>query len=148
MIFLRGFAFVGIFCCVSALLENEISLKCMGKVYQNVTLTAYYPDYNDQDHEHGYQDKQGKKLRTLQDYLDNRADFVTLAMDETIGIPYGTKVCIPELNQQYGHRILLEVRDSSYDLSGNGFTRADICVRSEVDSYDKSVNRLVHLVFI
>ncbi|KAJ8942799.1 hypothetical protein NQ318_013014 [Aromia moschata] len=48
----------------------------------------------------------------------------------------------------YGHRIILEVRDSSFDLSGSGYTRADICVRSEIDSYDVHVNRIVTLVFI
>lgn len=80
--------------------------------------------------------------------MDNRSDFVTLAMDESLGIPYGTKICIPELNQHFGHRIKLEVRDSSSDLSGTGYARADICVRSEIDSYDVTINRLVTLVFV
>lgn len=72
---------------------------------------------------------------------------MTLAMDETLKIPYGTKVCIPELNRHFGHQVLLEVRDKSSDLNGNGFSRADICVRTEIDSYDKIVNRFVTLVF-
>ncbi|KAG5868505.1 hypothetical protein JTB14_001724 [Gonioctena quinquepunctata] len=133
---------------VNPLFDNEISLKCHGTTFKNVTLTAYYPDYTNQDHEQGYQDNQGQKLRTLQDYVDNRAEFVTLAMDSKLGMPYGTKVCIPELNEHFGHRILLEFRDSSYDLKGSGFARADICVRTEIDSYDGTVNRVVTLVFV
>lgn len=68
-------------------------------------------------------------------------------MDNGLGIPYGTPACIPELNEHYGHKILLQVRDSSFDMYGSGYTRADICVRSDVDSYDKNVNRGVTLVF-
>lgn len=80
--------------------------------------------------------------------MDNRAQFVTLAMDDQLGLDYGTRVCIPELNQHFGHRIILQVRDSSSDLSGSGYQRADICVRSEIDSYDITVNRKVTLVFV
>lgn len=67
-------------------------------------------------------------------------------MDNRIGIPYGTTVCIPELNEHFGHKIKLQVRDSSSDLDGMGYRRADICVRSEMDSYDLTVNRKVTLV--
>lgn len=80
--------------------------------------------------------------------MDDRSNYVTLGMDEQLGIPYGTKVCIPELNEHFGHRIRLEVRDTSFDLYGLGYTRADICVRTEIDSYDITVNRLVTLVFV
>ncbi|XP_023030111.1 uncharacterized protein [Leptinotarsa decemlineata] len=139
---------MSLFLEITALFDNEITLKCHGKTFNNVTLTAYYPDYTDQDHEQGYQDKHGQKLRTLQDYVDNRAEFVTLAMDSMLDIPYGTKVCIPELNEHFGHRILLEVNDSSFDLKGSGYMRADICVRTEIDSYDEAVNRVVTLVFV
>ncbi|KAJ8942801.1 hypothetical protein NQ318_013016 [Aromia moschata] len=44
----------------------EITLKCIGKIYDNVTLTAFYPDYTGQNHDRGYQDKNGTDLRTLQ----------------------------------------------------------------------------------
>ncbi|KAL1506018.1 hypothetical protein ABEB36_005455 [Hypothenemus hampei] len=131
-----------------ALFDDELDLTCKGKTFRNVTLTAYFPDYTDSDHEFGYQDKRGRKLRTLQDYLDDRAEFVTLSMDDHLGIPYGTQVCIPELNKHFGHKILLEVRDSSYDLLGRGYSRADICVRTEIDSYDLNVNKFVTLVFV
>ncbi|XP_068906918.1 uncharacterized protein [Tenebrio molitor] len=139
---------LNLFLTANSYFDNEIDLNCKGKKYGNVTLTAYFPDYNDEDHARGYLDKNGKNLRTLQDYLDNRAQFVTLAMDDQLGLDYGTRVCIPELNQHFGHRIILQVRDSSSDLSGSGYQRADICVRSEIDSYDITVNRKVTLVFV
>lgn len=88
------------------------------------------------------------RLFFFQEYIDNRAEFVTLAMDENLKIPYGTRVCIPELNKHFGHRIILEVRDSSFDLKGSSYSRADICVRTEIDSYDEVVNRFVTLVFV
>ncbi|XP_044254948.1 uncharacterized protein LOC123005327 [Tribolium madens] len=125
--------------------DNEINLECRGTKFENVTLTAYYPDFNNDE---GFLDKKGENLSTLQDYLDNRAEFVTLAMDEGLKLPYGTKVCIPELNQHFGHRIILQVRDTSSDLRGSGYKRADVCVRSEIDSYDVTVNRQVTLVFV
>lgn len=73
---------------------------------------------------------------------------MTLAMDKILKIPYGTKVCIPELNEHFGHKILVEVRDTSFELTGSGLSRAEICVRTEIDSYDKIVNRFVTLVLL
>lgn len=56
-------------------------------------------------------------------------------------------MCIPDLNQHFGHRIRIQVRDTSSDLTGTGYSRADICVRSESDSYDINLNKRVRLVF-
>ncbi|KAI4461557.1 lipase [Holotrichia oblita] len=124
----------------------EINLDCRGRTYKNVTLTAYFPSY-DEDFEGGLRDMKGELLKTLQDFLDDRNQYVTLAMDEKLEIPYGTTVCIPQLNQHFGHRIRIQVRDTSTDLTGTGYSRADICVRSETDSYDKNLNEVVTLVF-
>lgn len=121
----------------------EFNLDCVGKPHRNVTLSAYYPDLEDGE----LYDKNGEILNTLQDFLDFRAQFITLAMDENLKIPYATPVCIPELNKHFGHRLRIEIRDSSVDLKGMGFKRADICVRSESDSYDIAVNRRVTIVF-
>lgn len=68
-------------------------------------------------------------------------------MDAKLGIPYGTKICIPELNKHFGHRLKFEVRDSGSDLIGMGYLRADVFVRTEIDSYDSMVNRKATLVF-
>lgn len=57
----------------------EIDLNCKGKKYGNVTLTAYFPDYNDEDHARGYLDKNGKNLRTLQVGLEKEISFCLLS---------------------------------------------------------------------
>ncbi|XP_008558615.1 uncharacterized protein LOC103579089 [Microplitis demolitor] len=119
-------------------------LKCVGCPYYNVSLTAYYPDYASDDSS-DYLDMRGKKLKTLQDFLDGRDEYVTAAMDKNPEIPYGTRVCIPELNQHFKQYIPIQVRDYSPDLEGEGHSSVDICVRSESDSYDFAVNRMVTL---
>ncbi|XP_014228480.1 uncharacterized protein LOC106653521 isoform X2 [Trichogramma pretiosum] len=119
-------------------------LSCVGRPHANVTLTAYYPDFMSED-ESDYLDSRGKKLRTLQEFLDGRASFVTVAMDEVFRLKYGSVVCIPELNEHFGKMIPLQVRDHGPNLIGKGFSRLDICVRSEADSYDTAVNRMVTL---
>ncbi|XP_074113702.1 uncharacterized protein LOC141536837 [Cotesia typhae] len=120
------------------------SLKCIGCPYYNVSLTAYYPDFAS-DESSDYLDVRGKKLKTLQDFLDGRDEYVTAAMDINSEIPYGTKVCIPELNYHFKQYIPIQVRDYSPDLEGEGHSSIDICVRSESDSYDFAVNRMVTL---
>ncbi|CAL7950365.1 unnamed protein product [Xylocopa violacea] len=123
-------------------------LGCSGRAYHNVTLTAYYPDFNSDDRS-DYLDVRMKELRTLQDFLDGRAEFVTVAMDLDSGIPYGTKLCIPELNAKFLRQIPLQARDRSHyeDAKTNSpdFSHVDICVRTEEDTYDNSVNGIVTL---
>ncbi|KAK5645385.1 hypothetical protein RI129_006685 [Pyrocoelia pectoralis] len=128
---------------ISTMTKNE----CIGKVYRNVTLAAYFPA-NLEDEDDSFRDIKGKRLRSLQDYLDNRSEFVTLAMDEKLGLPYGTNVCIPELNTYFKRYLKFQVRDSGTDLMGMGYKRADIFVRTEVDSYDTVVNSKATLVFV
>ncbi|XP_022903071.1 uncharacterized protein [Onthophagus taurus] len=130
------------------LFDNEINLKCFGVRFDNVTLTTYFPNYSSEEHDDGFTDVKGNPLCTLQDYVDDRTNYVTLSMDENLKIPYGTSVCIPELNNHLGHRIRFEVRDSSSDIFQSGYKRAEICVRSETDSYDVNYNRRVTLIFI
>lgn len=79
--------------------------------------------------------------------MDDRVDFITLAMDKDLHLPYGTPVCIPELNKHFGRKLKIQVRDKGSDLTGKQYSRADICVRTETDSYDNAVNRIVTLVF-
>ncbi|XP_016842409.1 uncharacterized protein LOC100119572 [Nasonia vitripennis] len=121
---------------------SHSDLSCTGRPHYNATLTAYYPDFTS-DAESDYLDSRGKKLRNLQDFLDGRAEYVTVAMEELPRLSYGSVVCVPELNQHFGRRIPLQVRDHGMNLDGKGFTRLDICVRTEADSYDNAVNRLV-----
>ncbi|XP_015122520.1 uncharacterized protein LOC107044946 [Diachasma alloeum] len=138
LIFLACFIFVN----ANERNANRTDLKCVGHAHYNVSLTAYFPDY-ESDNEYDYLDVRGKKLRNLQDFLDGRCEYVTAAMDMIPEIPYGTRVCIPELNEHFGRQIPIEIRDYGIDLKDQRFSQIDICVRSESDSYDIAVNKLV-----
>ncbi|XP_071446726.1 uncharacterized protein [Hetaerina americana] len=121
------------------------SVPCDGKQVFNATATAYYPSHH--PNEDGFIDMRGKKLRTLQDYIDGRARYVTISIDPALKIDYGTRVCIPQLNKHYRRHIPFEVRDASDMVWRRGYSRVEICVRSEEDSYDLAVNRNVTLIF-
>lgn len=75
-----------------------------------------------------------------QDFLDDNIDYVTVSMDEDLQIPYGTRICIPELNAHYRRRINFQIRDTGSNVKGQGYRRVDVCVRSEAESYDHAVN--------
>ncbi|KAG7211019.1 hypothetical protein KM043_016381 [Ampulex compressa] len=125
---------------------NRTDLNCTGTAYHNVSLSAYYPK-TESENEADYLDARQKKIRTLQDFLDGRADFVTASMDMS-GIAYGTKICIHELNHQYRRQVPLQVRDSSPSSNQSrhpDFSHVEIAVRTEEDTYDKSVNKDVTL---
>lgn len=120
---------------------NSTELKCNGNItYHNVSMTAYYPSF-EENNPRDYHDKNDKKLKNLQDFIDNRVSYITASMDESLKIPYGTPVCIPELNKKFRRSLKFQIRDTSYDIRNSKYTRIDICVRTEVDSYDDSVNQ-------
>ncbi|XP_062546824.1 uncharacterized protein LOC134212733 [Armigeres subalbatus] len=124
-------------------------LECTGNVsYDNVALTAYRARPNSED-KRDYTDLKYQTLYTLQAYLDDRAPYVTVGMDPNLKIPYGTPVCIPELNLHFRRQIKLQVRDTDDDLIGGGYRHVDICVRTQADSFDDFVNMLdATLVFL
>lgn len=126
------------------LLYNGI--ECTGKIFRNVTLSAYYPN-DESESEEGNLDMRGKQLNTLQDFLDDQVNFITLAMDPELKMPYGTVVCIPELNRHFNRRLNIQVRDTGSEVKRSYYSRAEICVRAEADSYDNAVNRVVTLIF-
>lgn len=109
-------------------------------IYKNVALTAFYPTLDIENSDEDYFDVNGMKLLTLQDYLDDRTDYITISMDAKLAIPYGTNACIPEFNQHFNKHINFEIRDSGSNVYEQGYNRVDICVRSEADSYDHIVN--------
>jgi 3D (Asp-Asp-Asp) domain-containing protein len=120
--------------------DDEL-VSCKGnKVHKNVYLAAYRPAGDETADSPQYLDVKHFKLNTLQEFLDNRVPFVTVAMDNSLKIPYGTVVCIPEINRHFRRNVRFEVRDTNDDMTGEGFRRLDICVRSEADSYDDIVN--------
>lgn len=105
--------------------------------------TAYYPDESPM--EGGFKDRMGKPLCTLQDYLKKKADYVSVAMDIP-AFKYGTKLCIPELEEYYGQPIEFRVVDTGSAFRGKKRTRLDICVKTERDSFHHMVNQLLYVV--
>src|SRR5947208_1712125 len=57
--------------------------------------TGYYPSSSQL--EGGFNDRQGKRLHTLQQYLAGSADYVSIAMDSS-AFKYGTRLRIHELD--------------------------------------------------
>ncbi|EFN81744.1 uncharacterized protein LOC105185774 [Harpegnathos saltator] len=124
---------------------NRTNLKCSGRAHHNASLTAYYPVFGTDD-KRNHLDERGEKLNTLQDYLDGRNRYVTVAGNLKSGIPYGTKVCIEKMNERFGRWIPFEVRDQvdyGKDDVTPDFSSLEICVRTEEDTYDTYVNGLV-----
>jgi 3D (Asp-Asp-Asp) domain-containing protein len=115
-----------------------------GKPGYKAKATSYYPA-NDPV-EGGYNDMRGKPLHTLQDFLDGKAPYVSVAMDNKNSFPYGTKLRIPELEKKYGKQIEFRVVDTGGDFYGKGKSRIDICSRSQSTSLDASLNGTLTLI--
>lgn len=122
--------------------DDATETCCAGTVYR-ARATGYYPASDAM--EGGYLDRRGKRLRTLQDFIDGRAPSVSVAMDAK-EIPYGTRVCIPDLNAKYGKAIPFRVVDTGGAFRAKRTTRIDICTRSRADAHAKSVNRSLEIV--
>jgi 3D (Asp-Asp-Asp) domain-containing protein len=104
--------------------------------------TGYYPDSSAL--EGGFVDRQGKKLRTLQQFLAGTADYVAVAMDSK-AFKYGTRLRIHELDSKYGRSLVFRVVDTGGAFTGKGRTRIDICTASESASLDPTINGQLHI---
>ena len=100
-----------------------------GQKYE-ARATSYYPADNAM--EGGFVDRKGYKLNTLQDFLDGKADYVSVAMDSK-ACPYGTKITVEELDTKYGRHIPCRVVDTGGAFQGRGTGRIDICQRTNND---------------
>jgi len=106
--------------------------------------TGYFPKHVGQ--EGGPNDMIGKPLHTLQAFLAGKAPYVSVAMDKQAGLPYGTKLRIPELEKKYGRPIEFRVVDTGSAFKGKGTSRIDICVRDFAASLEETLNG--HLTLI
>ncbi len=122
--------------------DTEASTGELGARAFRARSTAYYP--SNSALEGGFKDRLGKPLRTLQQYLDGDADYVSVAMDST-AFPYGTKLRIPSLDAKYGTAIEFRVVDTGGAFRGRGTSRIDICVKNYSASIDPSVNRTLDI---
>jgi 3D (Asp-Asp-Asp) domain-containing protein len=105
--------------------------------------TGYYP--HDSKLEGGFQDRSGRPLHTLQDYLAGKAPYVSVAMDKS-AFPYGTKLRIPELEAKYGRAIDFRVVDTGGAFKGRGTSRIDICTENRAASLDPTINGPLTLI--
>lgn len=48
----------------------------------------------------------------FKDFLEGSASYVSVAMDQYLNLPYGTILCIPELDRKYGKHIIFKVHDA------------------------------------
>jgi hypothetical protein len=109
----------------------------------NARGTGYYPDASPL--EGGFVDRRDQPLRTLQDFLSGKANYVSVAMDSK-AFPYGTKLRIPELEAKYGKQIEFRVVDTGGAFKGKGTSRIDICTANERASLDSTINGPLTLI--
>ena len=94
---------------------------------------------------HPFVDRRDQPLRTLQDFLSGKANYVSVAMDSK-AFPYGTKLRIPELEAKYGKQIEFRVVDTGGAFVGKGTSRIDICTANKRASLDSVINGPLTLV--
>lgn len=105
--------------------------------------TGYYPDSSPL--EGGFVDRRDQPLRTLQDFLSGKANYVSVAMDSK-AFPYGTKLRIPELEAKYGKQVEFRVVDTGGAFVGKGTSRIDVCTANKKASLDPVINGPLTLV--
>jgi 3D (Asp-Asp-Asp) domain-containing protein len=105
--------------------------------------TGYYPSSSSL--EGGFVDRKGAKLRTLQQYLNGQATYVSVAMD-TNAFGYGQKLRIKELEAKYGRQIEFRVVDTGGAFRGKGRAKIDICVANYAASIDSTINSMLTVV--
>ena len=85
--------------------------------------------------EGGPKDRCGRKLNTLDDYMNWKSEEVSVAMDR-LALPYGTLIRIPEIEKRLkvSDPIPFRVVDTGGAFVGKGFSRIDICVGHNQDT--------------
>lgn len=115
--------------------------------------TGYYPSNSKM--EGGFNDRKGNKLATLQDYLEGKSKYVSVAMDKNQKIPYGKGVHIKELDAKYADQLKamgkehidFRVTDTGGAFTNKGTSRIDIATRDRQHSLDKTINGPLTLDF-
>src|SRR5690349_1117020 len=115
------------------LAESSDEIRTVGSFVSRGT--GYYPANNSM--EGGFLDRKGAKLRTLQQFLAGRADYVSVAMDSK-AFAYGQRLRIKELEQKYGKTIIFRVVDTGGAFRNKGRSRIDVCVANRSASLDST----------
>ena len=85
--------------------------------------------------EGGPLDRCGRKLNTLDDYMNWKANEVSVAMDR-LALPYGTLIRIPAIEKRLNvaDPIPFRIVDTGSAFQGKGLSRLDICVGHSQDT--------------
>ncbi|MEY2986637.1 MAG: hypothetical protein RJB13_158, partial [Pseudomonadota bacterium] len=85
--------------------------------------------------EGGPLDRCGRKLNTLDDYMNWKANEVSVAMDR-LALPYGTLIRIPAIEKRLNvaDPIPFRIVDTGSAFKGKGLSRLDICVGHSQDT--------------
>lgn len=117
------------------------------------TGTGYYPSNSKM--EGGFNDRKGNKLATLQDFLEGKSKYVSVAMDKNQKIPYGKNLSIKELDAKYADQLKamgkehidFRVTDTGGAFTNKGTGRIDIATRDRKASLDPTINGPLTLNF-
>lgn len=140
-----GLALLGVGCAAEAATdEPAAATQDELRVKSSFTSrgTGYYP--HSSALEGGFNDRLGKKLRTLQQFLAGDAEYAAVAMDSNT-FKYGTRLRIKELDAKYGKAIVFRVVDTGGAFRGKGRARIDICTANEAASLDPTINGTLHI---
>lgn len=125
------------------LAESQDEIRTVGSFVSRGT--GYYPANNSM--EGGFLDRKGAKLRTLQQFLAGRADYVSVAMDSK-AFAYGQRLRIKELEAKYGKKIIFRVVDTGGAFRNKGRARIDVCVANRSASLDSTINGRLNIEVI
>lgn len=115
--------------------------------------TGYFPSNSKM--EGGFNDRKGNKLATLQDFLEGKSKYVSVAMDKNQKIPYGKGVHIKEFDKKYAEQLKamgkehidFRVTDTGGAFTNKGTGRIDVATRDRKASMDPTVNGPLTLDF-
>lgn len=109
-----------------------------GPTHRPVKATGYTPENTAM--EGGPQDRYGKPLQTLQQFLSGKSQYVSAAMDEKLGA-VKRKICSPELNAAFGKALKLYVVDTGQAFTGRGWARIDVANDNQAGAQSPKLNR-------
>lgn len=119
-------------CCAQAWPGTHSAAK------HTTRATGYTPENTTM--EGGPHDRYGQPLRTLQKFLDGKAEYVSTAIDQNLG-KVKRKICVPELNETFGKPISFYVVDTGGAFKGKGWSRIDIATQDQAHANSSKINR-------
>ncbi len=108
---------------------NIVNLKAIGTFPS--AITYYSPGKGNLTLEGGVNDRYGNTIYTIEDYLEGRAPYVTVAMDQFTPSLNHQVLTNPSFTDSTGKLIPFKVEDTGGAFNNKGLSRIDIATRSE-----------------